>query len=70
MPASAIVVGAGVLGASIAHRLTGEGWAVTLVERDEPGHARATSGGHSRIFRCGHGPERLYTRMAWRARTL
>ena len=30
---SAIVVGAGVFGASIAHRLAGEGWDGTLVER-------------------------------------
>ena len=34
---SAIVIGAGVFGASLADRLAGEGWEVTLVERSEPG---------------------------------
>jgi glycine/D-amino acid oxidase-like deaminating enzyme len=67
---TAIVVGAGVFGASIAHRLAGDGWDVTLIERDEPGHDRASSGGESRLLRCVHGPDGWYVRSARRARTL
>jgi sarcosine oxidase len=67
---TAIVVGAGVFGASIAHRLAGDGWDVTLVERFKPGHDRASSGGESRLLRCVHGPDALYARSARRARTL
>jgi len=68
--ASVIVVGAGVFGASVADRLAGAGWDVTLVDRDEPGHARAESGGESRLMRFSHGPKHWYARSAWRAREL
>jgi sarcosine oxidase len=68
--ASAIVVGAGVFGAALADRLAGDGWEVTLIDRDAPGHARAESGGESRLFRCSHGTDAWYTRSAWRAREL
>ncbi len=68
--ASAIVVGAGIFGASLAHRLAAEGWDVLLLDRDEPGHARAESGGESRLIRCSHGPDAWYARSAWRAREL
>jgi hypothetical protein len=65
---SAVIVGAGVFGASLAWRLTAEGWAVTLVDRLEPGHVRASSGGESRLIRLGHaGEERWYRRSAARA---
>jgi glycine/D-amino acid oxidase-like deaminating enzyme len=67
---SAIVVGAGVFGASIAHRLTGDGWDVVLIERDEPGCERAESGGESRLIRCAHGVDSWYARSARRAREL
>jgi sarcosine oxidase len=67
---SAVVVGAGVFGASLARELADGGWEVTLVDRCPPGHARAASGGDSRLIRCGHGDERWYTRSARRARTL
>jgi glycine/D-amino acid oxidase-like deaminating enzyme len=40
-PRSCVVIGAGVLGASVAARLAGSGVRVTLLDRDEPG--RATS---------------------------
>ena len=33
---SAIVIGAGVFGASLADRLARDGWELTLVDRDEP----------------------------------
>jgi glycine/D-amino acid oxidase-like deaminating enzyme len=67
---SAVVVGAGVFGAGLADRLAGQGWRVTLVDRDEPGHGRAESGGESRLIRCSHGSDAWYTRSAWRARDL
>ena len=45
---SAIIVGAGVFGGSLALRLVSSGWEVTLVEQYPPGHVRAASGGESR----------------------
>ncbi|HET8673798.1 MAG TPA: FAD-dependent oxidoreductase [Thermoleophilaceae bacterium] len=68
--ASVVVVGAGVFGASLADRMAGQGWDVTLIDRDEPGHGRAESGGESRLMRFSHGPKAWYTRSAWRAREL
>src|SRR5262249_5285926 len=59
--ASAIVVGAGVFGCSIADRLAGDGWSVTLVDQFEPGDQRASSGGESRLLRCSHGAGEWYT---------
>jgi len=67
---SAIVVGAGVFGAALADLLAGERWEVTLVDRYEPGHERAESGGESRLMRFSHGSDARYTRSAWRAREL
>src|SRR4029079_16589681 len=67
---SAIVVGAGVFGASVAHRLAGAGWEVTLVDAEAPGNERATSGGESRLMRCVHGPDAWHTRSARRAQQL
>jgi sarcosine oxidase len=65
--ASAVVVGAGVFGSALARELAGSGWKVTLVDRFPPGHARAASGGESRLIRCAHGADRWYTRSARRA---
>src|SRR5918999_5976233 len=67
---SAVIVGAGVFGASLAWHLARAGTAVTLVDQFEPGDPRATSGGESRLIRCGHGPDREYAASARRARTL
>jgi sarcosine oxidase len=67
---SAVIVGAGVFGASLAWWLARAGTEVTLVDRFEPGDARTTSGGESRLIRCGHGPDSDYTASARRARTL
>ena len=64
---SAIVVGAGVFGGSLALRLVSSGWEVTLVEQYPPGHVRAASGGESRLIRCSHGSAAWYTRSARRA---
>jgi glycine/D-amino acid oxidase-like deaminating enzyme len=65
-----VVIGAGVFGVSLAWRLAAAGDRVTLVDQFEPGDARATSGGETRLLRCSHGDHAGYTRMARRARTL
>jgi sarcosine oxidase len=67
---SAAIIGAGVFGSSLAWWLARAGWDVVLVDQFEPGDPRATSGGESRLLRCGHGEDTLYTASAWRARTL
>jgi glycine/D-amino acid oxidase-like deaminating enzyme len=67
---SALVVGAGTFGASLAWLMAREGVAVTLIDQFEPGDPRATSGGESRLYRCAHGAEQGYTRSAHRARAL
>jgi glycine/D-amino acid oxidase-like deaminating enzyme len=64
---SAIVVGAGVFGGSLALRLVSSGWEVTIVEQYSPGHVRAASGGESRLIRFSHGSNAWYTRSARRA---
>src|ERR687893_1290024 len=66
----AVIVGAGSFGASLAWWLARGGTAVTLVDQFEPGDRRATSGGESRLIRCGHGSDAGYTASARRARTL
>ena len=67
---SALVVGAGTFGASLAWLMAREGVAVTLIDQFQPGDPRASSGGESRLYRCAHGTEEGYTRSAHRARTL
>ena len=64
---SAIVVGAGIFGGSLAHELVTRGWEVTLVDRYPPGHVRAASGGESRLIRCAHADDVWYVRSARRA---
>jgi len=65
-----VIVGAGTFGASLAWTLARAGEDVVLVDQFEPGDRRATSGGESRLIRCSHGGDALYTASAWRARTL
>src|SRR5262245_57808139 len=57
-----VVVGAGIVGAATAHALARSGRRVTLLERFEPGNARGSSHGRSRIHRIGYPDE------AWAAR--
>jgi sarcosine oxidase len=64
---SAIVVGAGIFGGSLAHELVERGWDVTLVDRYQPGHVRAASGGESRLIRAAHGSDTWYVRSVRRA---
>jgi sarcosine oxidase len=70
MSESAVIVGAGIFGTSLAYRLARDGWEVSLYERHEPGHAGAASGGESRLIRYAHGADAWYSRSAWRSREL
>jgi glycine/D-amino acid oxidase-like deaminating enzyme len=71
--ADTIVVGAGVFGAWTATRLRAAGHKVMLLDAWGPAHARASSGGESRMTRGSYGADEVYTRMAldslteWRA---
>jgi glycine/D-amino acid oxidase-like deaminating enzyme len=67
---SIVIVGAGTFGGSLAWWLARDGVDVTLVDQFEPGDRRATSGGETRLIRCGHGEDADYTASARRARTL
>jgi len=62
-----IVIGAGVFGAWTAHHLRAAGARVSMIDAYGVAHPRASSGDHSRILRCGYGPDRIYTDMAWRS---
>jgi monomeric sarcosine oxidase len=62
--AETIVVGAGVFGAWTAARLRAQGQSVLLVDAWGPAHARASSGGESRLTRGAYGADEVYTRMA------
>ncbi len=59
-----IVVGAGVFGAWTAEMLRRTGRKVELVDAWGPAHARASSGGESRLTRAGYGTSRRYSEMA------
>jgi glycine/D-amino acid oxidase-like deaminating enzyme len=59
-----IVVGAGVFGAWTAWHLQQRGERVLLVDAQGPAHARASSGGESRMTRGSYGPDEIYARMA------
>ena len=60
-----IVVGAGVFGAWTAWNLLRIGERVLLLDAWGPAHARASSGGESRVTRTAYGADEVYTRMAW-----
>jgi len=59
-----VVIGAGVFGAWTAWRLREAGQSVVLVDAWGPAHARASSGGESRMTRGAYGADEVYTRMA------
>ncbi|HEX8262953.1 MAG TPA: FAD-dependent oxidoreductase, partial [Allosphingosinicella sp.] len=63
--ADAVVVGAGVFGTCTARALQRTGRKVVLVDAWGPAHARASSGGESRLTRGSYGADEVYTRMAW-----
>jgi glycine/D-amino acid oxidase-like deaminating enzyme len=58
------VVGAGVFGAWTAWHLARRGLAVRLLDAYGAGHARASSGGESRVIRLSYGGDALYSPMA------
>src|SRR5262245_10684301 len=60
-----IVVGAGVFGAWTAWHLLKLGRKVLLLDAWGPAHARASSGGESRMSRTVYGRDEIYTRFAW-----
>lgn len=66
-PVRVVVIGAGVFGAWTAHHLLEAGASVTLVDAYGPGNLRSSSGDETRILRCGYGPDRIYSEMAWRS---
>ncbi|MBV8686351.1 MAG: FAD-dependent oxidoreductase [Alphaproteobacteria bacterium] len=60
-----VVVGAGVFGAWTARHLQRLGRRVLLLDAWGPAHARASSGGESRLTRGSYGADEIYTRFAW-----
>ncbi len=62
-----VVIGAGAFGGWTALELVRRGAHVTLIDAWSPGHARASSGGETRIIRATYGSRAIYTRMARRA---
>jgi sarcosine oxidase len=66
--ADLLVVGAGTMGAWTARLAQRAGRQTTLVDAYGAGHARASSGGETRILRASHGGDELYTRWSRRAR--
>jgi glycine/D-amino acid oxidase-like deaminating enzyme len=60
----AAVIGAGVFGVWIAERLKRAGLSVALVDAYGVGHARASSGGETRVTRYSYGGDPLYSEMA------
>jgi sarcosine oxidase len=67
---TALVVGAGITGASVARELALRGFDVTLAEQYAPGTVRSASGGDTRLLRAAHGDGEWYAQLAWRARSL
>jgi sarcosine oxidase len=65
-----VVVGAGAFGGWTALMLRRAGARVTLVDAWGPGHARASSGGETRVIRGTYGDRAIYTAMAARAMQL
>ena len=62
-----IVIGAGVFGTWTAHKLQQAGRRVAVVEAVGPAHSGASSGGESRVIRCGYGDKEIYAEWAWRS---
>jgi glycine/D-amino acid oxidase-like deaminating enzyme len=65
-----VVVGAGVFGVWTALHLRRSGRTVALLDAYGAGNNRSSSGGESRILRCGYGADEIYTRWAMRSREM
>ena len=63
-----IVVGGGIAGTMTALDLQRRGNQVTLIDRWEPGHARAASSDYNRVIRAISGNDEFYTRWARESR--
>ena len=66
---SVIVVGGGIAGVMTALTLQRRGETVTLIDRWEPGHSRASSTDYNRVIRAISGRDEFYTRWARESRT-
>jgi glycine/D-amino acid oxidase-like deaminating enzyme len=62
-----LVVGAGAFGIWTAWHLHRAGKRVAVIEAVGPAHSGASSGGESRVTRCGYGAAELYTEWACRS---
>lgn len=60
----AIIAGGGISGLMTALSLAKRGVKVELIDRWEPGHARATSSDYNRVIRSIHGRDKFYTQWA------
>jgi glycine/D-amino acid oxidase-like deaminating enzyme len=65
---SVIVVGGGIVGVMTALTLQRRGESVTLIDRWEPGHSRASSTDYNRVIRAISGRDEFYTRWARESR--
>ena len=65
---SVIVVGGGIVGVMTALTLQRRGGSVTLIDRWEPGHSRASSTDYNRVIRAISGRDEFYTRWARESR--
>ena len=70
MNGSVVIVGAGVLGATLAQRLAVDGWQVTVIDQHDPGTPLGSSGGASRLVRCAHGDSAGDALAAWESLAL
>ena len=62
-----VIVGAGAFGIWSAHKLHMAGKRVAVVDMVSPAHSLASSGGESRVTRCGYGEDETYTEWAFRS---
>ena len=63
------VIGAGVFGSWTAHHLRQAGKRVVLIDGFGAANSRASSGGESRVIRCGYGADEVYSRFAQKSLT-
>ncbi|GHF34795.1 FAD-dependent oxidoreductase [Streptomyces morookaense] len=68
MNRTALVVGAGVFGLSVARALALRSWSVRVVDPNAPG-TQGPSSAETRILRCAHGADAWYTELVRRATT-